>query len=359
MPPPAAPVTSLSRTLWRQTGWGVLFALVLVAAPTLVRAAFGVSSLAGWGWPQALVEGLSIVLTLVSTTAAVDLAMRRHASWRALIAVALTASAFMTVLGYILCRVLSARYPSFALFEAGEPRSMTYGLLAGVADAGLFCAMWSLVVLVPTLARTELLRRQQAEALLRESELLRLRTALAPHFMLNTLNTIAGLVTESPGEARRLLGELGDLLRDLGDPAAAPTHPLGDEVAWLARYAGLLEARHGELLRVSLDVPDALSGRVVPRFVLQPLVENAVQHGALRRRGGGAVSVRAREERGDLVVEVRNEGPAPERDARDGGRGMDLVRQRLALTHPRARVTLAREGDETVARVRVPLGAAA
>ena len=98
---------------------------------------------------------------------------------------------------------------------------------------------------------------------------------------------------------------------------------------------------------------------MVPRFVLQPLVENAVQHGALRRRGGGTVSVRARDEQGDLVVEVRNDGPAPERDARDGGRGMDLVRQRLALAHPRAGVTLAREGDETVARVRLPRGESA
>lgn len=347
-----------SRTLWRQTAWGVLFALILVAAPAAVRASFGVSALAGWGWPQAFTEGVFIVVSLVCTTAAVDLAMRRHASWRGLIAVALGTSAVLTVLGYLLCRALADRYPSFALFESGEPHTMTYGLIAGVADAGLFCAMWSLVVLVPTLARTELLQRQQAEALLRESELLRLRTALAPHFMLNTLNAIAGLVTESPREARRLLGELGDLLRELGEPAA-PTHPLRDEVAWLARYTGLLEARHGDALQVSLAVPDALAGRVVPRFVLQPLVENAVQHGALRRRGGGTVSVRARDEQGDLVVEVRNDGPAPERDARDGGRGMDLVRQRLALAHPRAGVTLTREGDETVARVRVPQAEAA
>jgi hypothetical protein len=347
-----------SRTLWRQTAWGVLFALILVAAPTAVRASFGVSALAGWGWSQAFTEGAFIVVSLVSTTAAVDLAMRRHAPWRALIAVALGTSAVLTVLGYLLCRALADRYPSFAVFELGEPHTMTYGLIAGVADAGLFCAMWSLVVLVPTLARTELLQRQQAEALLRESELLRLRTALAPHFMLNTLNAIAGLVTESPREARRLLGELGDLLRELGEPAA-PTHPLRDEVAWLARYTGLLEARHGDALRVSLVVSDSLADRVVPRFVLQPLVENAVQHGALRRRGGGTVSVRARDEQGDLVVEVRNDGPAPERDARDGGRGMELVRQRLALAHPRARVTLTREGDETVARVRVPQAEAA
>jgi hypothetical protein len=354
MAPASRSLRTSSRTLWRQTAWGVLFALILVAAPTAVRAGFGVSALAGWGWSQAFTEGAFIVVSLVSTTAAVDLAMRRHAPWRALIAVALGMSAVMTVLGYLLCRALADRYPSFALFESGEPHTMTYGLLAGVADAGLFCAMWSLVVLVPTLARTELLQRQQAEALLRESELLRLRTALAPHFMLNTLNTIAGLVTESPAEARRLLGELGDLMREIGDPAAAPTHPLGEEVAWLARYTGLLEARHGDQLRVSLAVPDDLAGRIVPRFVLQPLVENAVQHGALRRHGGGTVSLRARDEQGDLVVEVRNDGPAPVRESRDGGQGLDLVRQRLALAHPRAGVTLAREGGETVVRVRLP-----
>jgi LytS/YehU family sensor histidine kinase len=88
--------------------------------------------------------------------------------------------------------------------------------------------------------------------------------------------------------------------------------------------------------------------------VLQPLVENAVQHGALRRHGGGTVSLRARDEQGDLVVEVRNDGPAPVRESRDGGQGLDLVRQRLALAHPRAGVTLAREGGETVVRVRLP-----
>ena len=79
-------------------------------------------------------------------------------------AMALGSSAVLTVLGYLLCRALADRYPNFAVFEIGEPHTMTYGLIAGVADAGLFCAMWSLVVLVPTLARTELLQRQQAEA---------------------------------------------------------------------------------------------------------------------------------------------------------------------------------------------------
>jgi hypothetical protein len=166
MGPASPPQVSSSRTLWRQTAWGALFALVLVAAPLAVRTSFRVPALADWGYAQVLTEGAFVVVSLIGTTAAVDLAMRRHASWRALIAVALGMSTVMTVLAYLLCRVLADRYPTFALFESGEPHTMTYGLLAGVADAGLFCAMWSLVVLVPTLARTELLRRQQAEAVI-------------------------------------------------------------------------------------------------------------------------------------------------------------------------------------------------
>jgi LytS/YehU family sensor histidine kinase len=151
--------------------------------------------------------------------------------------------------------------------------------------------------------------------------------------LLNTLNTISGLVTEDPRDARELVAALGDLLRDSledGDEM----QPLDDEIAWLRRYAAILEIRHRGSLAFHWEIADPARRVRIPRLLLQPLVENAVKHGALRRREGGEVSVRATIDNARVTCIVEDNGPGPAAGSpRDGARGLELVTKRLALEY--------------------------
>ena len=201
------------------------------------------------------------------------------------------------------------------------------------------------------------LRGLEAEQLRSSAELARLRANLEPHFLLNTLNAIAGLVTEDPREARKLLACLGDLLRDsLHDDDELQT--LEEQVAWLRRYASILQARHGDALQFEWRIAPEAQRALLPRLLLQPLVENAVKHGALCRRGGGVVVVSARvdtEPSHRVVCTVEDNGPgAPEIEVRSGAFGLHAVRRRLELRYTGATMRLESSEEGTRSIVELP-----
>ncbi|WAS91434.1 sensor histidine kinase [Nannocystis punicea] len=245
------------------------------------------------------------------------------------------------------------------------PLAAGFGAMVGVLIAGI----WGLAFVSPHVAEQAQLRkleteqlRFEAEQLRTSSEMARLRSQLEPHFLLNTLNTIAGLVTQDPREARRLIGCLGDLLRDsLQEQDEMQT--LDQEVTWLRRYAEILEARHGDALRFDWDVPPDVGGVLLPRLLLQPLVENAVQHGALCRAGGGRVAVRAML-RGagagsQLVCTVTDNGPGlSTSEPRSGALGLRAVRRRLELRGSGSALRLQSSSEGTSAIIEVPVASA-
>lgn len=238
----------------------------------------------------------------------------------------------------------------------------------GAASGLMQCGVWALAFVWPTAvetARTKALETEklklEAEQLRSAAELARLRSQLEPHFLMNTLNAIAALVTQRPRDARHLLGALGDLLRDsLRDPDDMQS--IADELAWLRRYAEILEARHAGALVFRWEPIDAEARAVrIPRLLLQPLVENAIVHGALRRNdGGGEVTVRVVLDRDDggariLSCAIEDNGPGLDGAApRDGAIGLRSVRRRLALAHPGASLDLTSSSRGTRAEVRVP-----
>jgi LytS/YehU family sensor histidine kinase len=205
-------------------------------------------------------------------------------------------------------------------------RQLPAGIVAqiGTFDGLLAAGLWALAVAVPEArARALELERMRVAA-----ELTTLRTYVQPHFLMNTLNTISALVTEEPAQARDLVAALGDLLRDSLDDRGE-THTLAEEIAWLHRYAHVIEIRHR--VRFRWDVTAASERVQVPRMLLQPLVENAVKHGALRRRDDGEVSVHARVGERMLTCVIEDNGPGPV-VPRDGALGLELVTRRLALS---------------------------
>ncbi|MDF1503187.1 histidine kinase [Roseisolibacter sp. H3M3-2] len=191
------------------------------------------------------------------------------------------------------------------------------------------------------------LRAQEVEGArlaqrLAETQLMALRAQLQPHFLFNTLNAISALIRDEPEVADRMLTRLADLLRAVLEPPPGDEHALSDELTVLERYLEIMGLRFGPRLAVEISVaPDVRHARV-PWLVLQPLVENALEHGAGARRG--PVRVRVTASRGvsadgadALLLAVCDDGPGPRASQpgprRGTGIGLDNTRRRLAQLH--------------------------
>jgi LytS/YehU family sensor histidine kinase len=134
---------------------------------------------------------------------------------------------------------------------------------------------------------------------------------------------------------------------------------LGDEVAWLRRYAEILESRHAGALSFRWEIEGGASQVLLPRLLLQPLVENAVKHGALRRDGGGEVLIRAAVvgcgEGARLLCSVEDNGPGLcAQPSRTGAFGLRAVQRRIELRYPDAQLRLDSSPAGTRAVVDLP-----
>jgi two-component system, LytTR family, sensor histidine kinase AlgZ len=183
-----------------------------------------------------------------------------------------------------------------------------------------------------------------------------LQARIRPHFLFNSMNTIAALTRSSPERAEQAVEDLADLFRaSLSD--AASRISLKDEIEIARTHERIEQLRLRDRLRVQWDV-DGLPMRVeVPSLILQPLLENAVYHGIEMLPGGGCVSIVGRRAGGMLQIEVRNPIPAQQSyGEREGNRmALENIRQRLELAWPgRARIETEQSAGEFCARLIFP-----
>ena len=176
-------------------------------------------------------------------------------------------------------------------------------------------------------------RAVELEARFTSAKLQALRMQINPHFLFNTLNSIAALVYVNPRAADEMLGDLSELLRRSLDSMEEQEIPLAQELEFIGGYISIEQKRFGERLRVEQSVPDELMKALVPALILQPLVENAIRHGIEPRRGPGLISIEAKQEDKHLHLIVRDNGR--------GLPGADLnssVRRGIGLTNTLARL---------------------
>ena len=267
---------------------------------------------------------VGVLLLLGVLTATFDLAMRRRMAAARCFALCAAVAIGLGVAESFGARWIDAAF-GLGWIEPGH-RGAAVAVRMGVASGVLGMGLFAMAVALPFAASGA----REAERLRTAAELARLRANLQPHFLFNTLSTVAGLIGEDPREARRLIGTLGDLLRD-SFVEADELQTLDDEIAWLKHYANILETRHRGSIAFQWQIDEATRGMRIPRLLLQPLVENAVKHGALRRSEGGIVAVRTTLGR-ELTCIVEDNGPGPT-SRRPDGRGIDLVTRRLALEY--------------------------
>ena len=259
---------------------------------------------------------------------------RGHHGWpRGWRGIALTAAG-------IGCGFYFGSWLSNQLFGTGfvtSPRdsrvSLIITLIAGTTLSYIFHSRGKAAALVAQIIAAE---RDASEAKLRLLE-----TQLQPHMLFNTLANLRALIATDPPRAIAMLDRLNSYLRVTLAGSRALSHPLSAEFDRLRDYLELMSVRMGDRLRYTLDLPDDLRDVPVPPLLLQPLIENSLQHGLEPKVEGGSITVRASRREGDalLVIEVIDTGvglaplPADALDSPGRGFGLTQVRERLASSY--------------------------
>lgn len=293
--------------------------------------------------------------------------------WRLLrrpgpVGVLLANGAVATVLGSVafFCSLMLAATlamgPDAALLRVnGFLRFSGWGIIAGITGFPM-----ALGNVADRAARRERRHRASLERLAEQARIVALRAQVNPHFFFNALNTIAALIPTRPADAERAVELLAESLRPVLMRDQPMVHPLRTEFAVAEAYAQIERLRFGDRLRVEFDLPADLAALPVPSLSLQPLLENAVRHGAARNAGTHAVTVRAREEAGVLLVEVTDHpadapAPAPGTDAPHArGHALHNIASRLAALFGReARLTVRVSDGGALSTMAIPIAAAA
>ncbi|MGZ7080757.1 MAG: sensor histidine kinase, partial [Thermoanaerobaculia bacterium] len=256
------------------------------------------------------------------------------------------------------------------IFEVPARRAVT--AFAPLRDIGRFRFVNQLLMYLSILAAgyaREYFRRDQQrqreadvmqteaaklQAQLADARLDALRMQINPHFLFNTLHAISALVERDPGGVRRMIARLSELLRYTIESRGADEVTLRDELSFLRRYIEIMEIRFQGRLRVDTTIADDTLEALVPNLILQPLVENALEHGFSRVAGEGRIEITARRDDENLEITIRDNGPGIERE--QTGVGLTNTRARLSQLYGDASaLSLApAAGGGTLATIVVP-----
>jgi two-component system LytT family sensor kinase len=255
---------------------------------------------------------------------------------------------------------LSRLYPRrfFELYSTSWPLELAICACAPVV-VGIPLKIWNAV-------RIERKLEEQSRLLL-EARLDALQRQINPHFLFNTLNSIASLVRSKPELSREMIVKLGNILRALLHDREAFV-PLSEELEFTDDYLDIEVVRFGEKLRVVKEIAEDTLDVVVPSMLLQPLIENSIKHGLEPRIGGGTVTLRSRIVEGRLLLEVEDDGVGTEPGGpiaapvsglvqEGSGIGMRNVRERLQVLYgDEAQVEMvSRPGRGTRVRLVMPV----
>jgi LytS/YehU family sensor histidine kinase len=201
--------------------------------------------------------------------------------------------------------------------------------------------------------------REVAQAELRaelaRAELQNLERRLHPHFLFNALNTISSIMYDDPAAADRMITGLSSLLRRALRTGEAQEVPLVEELALLDGYLDIMRARFEERLDVALEIDDDAKDALVPPLLLQPLVENAIHHGADPSSHRVRAALRARRDGGALRLEVRDHGRGLAGAKPTEGVGLSTTARRLAALYGEAHRLAFEDADGGGLRVTIEL----
>lgn len=352
-----------TKTRW--VNWGLLLGLwsfIGLASASQFYLSLA-NSLSPVTWTFALEHSLAdwYLFALLSIPA-LWLARRFHfdrARWPGQLAVHLAGSAAFSVL-WMTARALIEEW----LSRGGEnPVSFRAAFTYALAATFFFNAViyWGIISVSHAIGfyrkyQERELRTAELEATLAQARLQALQMQLNPHFLFNTLHSISSLMHKDVEAADRMISRFGDLLRLALENTDAHEVPLREELAFLKSYLEIEQTRFGERLSVRMDIaPEALEAQV-PNLVLQPLVENAIQHGIEPHARRGQIELSARRQDGNLLLEVRDNGDGLEDPTQvPEGIGVSNTRARLQQLYRDAHRFEFQNGDKGGLRVTVSI----
>ncbi|MEM9254843.1 MAG: sensor histidine kinase [Pseudomonadota bacterium] len=308
-----------------------LLVLILLAELLLIVYVLATSALPRFDW-YALAYGSFVVQWIVLLSAALLCRLRVPLS-RLGLPVASVCS-LLTVLGVTVASSYLARwlFPQFSS-AAGDAWWLLRNLLMATVVA---CILLRYFYLQHQLRRQQLLESQ--------ARLDSLRSRIRPHFLFNTLNSIASLIVSRPEAAEQAVEDLSELFRtSLQEEQRSTT--VADELRVCELYLGIESLRLGDRLQVDWQVGDAVRTQPMPSLLLQPLVENAIYHGISQLAEGGCVGIEVELRGGEVIARVEN--PVPTADTqREGNRlALENIRERLAVMYGAAgKLSAAKQG---------------
>ncbi|TMP39745.1 sensor histidine kinase [Pseudoalteromonas rubra] len=206
-----------------------------------------------------------------------------------------------------------------------------------LSDAMIIALPWSSAILLLVKFYLTRKRLKDEQMLRQQAEIKVLHSQLNPHFLFNSLNTIAALVQSSPGQAETLVHNLSAILRyslkhAISDHQSSGVVALSDELLMLHQWCEIEQCRFGNNLQVAFDIDEALLSAPLPAMVLQPLIENAIKHG---KRRPLCVTIHAYTDAGHPTIAVSDNGVGFPPDILLGGAkpglGLAITRSRLEL----------------------------
>ena len=255
-----------------------------------------------------------------------------------------------------------SRFVSVA-FEHATLRASFFASMVFYADFDIVSYAVVVAVTEALLVRRALVARQQMaerlEASLSRARLDYLEAQLQPHFLFNSLGAVSELAFDAPAVANRVLRQLSAIFRSaMGGARKSDEVTLGEEIVGIEPYLDIQRIRFADWLTIEYHIDDSAVDCLVPRFVLQPLVENAIRHGLSGRHAAGRIDISATVEAGALLVRVSDNGVGLDGRSSSAGRGIGLanVRDRLAILYgddDRLRLANSAVGG-TVAELTIP-----
>jgi hypothetical protein len=267
------------------------------------------------------------------------------------LAAGVVAALFWIVVAKVLGLGLSRYYPAVnERFSPQLPLLFGIGVLLYMLSVALHYVLLSLES-----SKESESREHEARTLAREAEIKALKAQINPHFLFNSLNSIAALATVDGLRARDMCIKLSDFLRNTLSLGEKQSITLGDELALAQAYLAVEKVRFGSRLKIEMKTDSGCDECVVPPLFLQPLVENAVKHGIAGLVDGGTIRLEAHCENGWLQVTVQNEFDPDAPPAQRHGLGLQNVRNRLrAVYENQARLDTVVTGSVFVVAVDLP-----
>lgn len=237
--------------------------------------------------------------------------------------------------------LLTGNPPAHALGRWWTSDVVGWDVMVGLAVYGLAAGI-SYAIRLQANLQAERLAVARAEAAARAAQHASLVAQVNPHFLFNTLHSVASLVRDDPARAEDAIDSLGTLLRASLHHDGGPTHTLADEWQFCEEFLALERLRLGDRLRVETVFTSSALTWTIPRLTLQPILENAIRHAIVTREEGGTISVTGDVTRDRLRITLSDDGPgsAEPPDGESRGVGLRSIAARLAALSPPGELTV-------------------